>query len=97
MVGEFKEKEADTRILVPILHVLKSSCSTIIVKMSESDVVVILIGHYGRFHEINEDCKIHVLLGTGKVIRILSIGSMSNALGLARSVALPLFVTLDRL
>lgn len=94
MVGEFKQEEADTRIVVHILHALNSSCSSIIVKTSDSDIVVILIGHYGQFHEISEDCQIHVLYGTGKNKRILSIGSMSNALGPARSIALPLFVAL---
>lgn len=66
MVGEFKQEEADTRTVVHILHALNSSCSSITVKTSDSDIVVILIGHYGRFHEINEDCQIHVLYGTGK-------------------------------
>ena len=94
MVGEFKQEEADTRIVAHILHALNSSCPSIIVKTSDSDIVVILTDHYGGFHEINEDSQIHVLYGTGKNKRILSIGSMSNALGPTRSLALPLFVWL---
>ena len=47
IVGEFKQEEVDTRIVTHILHALNSSCSAIIVKTSYSDIVVILIGHYG--------------------------------------------------
>ena len=100
MVGELKQAEDDTRNVAHVLHALNSSCSSILVKTSDSDIVVILIGHYGRFHAINEDRDSMQSMSNSRSLwnweekRILNIGSMSNALGPARSVALPLFVTL---
>lgn len=40
-----------------------SSCSSILINISNSDVVAILIGQYGRFCDISEDCQINVLYG----------------------------------
>lgn len=84
-------EEADTRIILHILYVLQDGHSNVLVRTVDTDVVVLLIGH---FHEIIGQyplADIWVAFGMGKHFRHLNINTICNSLGECKSKALPLF------
>ena len=97
MTEECDHEEADTRIVIHILHVLHEGAKTVLVQTVDSDVVVILITHFNLFDSLSHECEVFVSFGNGKYKRILNIRLMSLALGVQRCTALPLWVTLNRL
>ena len=88
------QEEADTRIILHTIHALNCGFSSILIKTSDSDVIVILIHHIQHFDTISPGCNITVNCGIGKTQRVINIRELACALGIQRSVALPLFVTL---
>ena len=85
--------EADTRMVIHVLHALNEGAKTILVhcvQTVESDVVVILIHHFHRFDTLSQGCQLLVNFGNEKHNRILNIREMSVALGIQRCIALPL-------
>ena len=57
-------------------------------------MIVILIHHLQHFDTISTGCNITVNYGIGKTQRVINIRELACALGVQRSAALPLFVTL---
>ena len=49
----FDHEEADTRILVYVIDLLKAGCSTCLVHTIDTDVVVILIGKVNHLLTLN--------------------------------------------
>ena len=90
------QEEADTRIILHIIHALNSGFSSILIKTSDSDVIVILIHHLQHFDTINAGCNIMLNYGIRKTQRVINIRELAYALGVQRNAALPLFVTLTR-
>ena len=88
------QEEADTRIILHIIHDLNCRFSSILIKTSDSDVIVILIQHLQHFDTISTVCNITVHYGIGKTQRVINIRELACALGVQRSAALSLFVTL---
>ena len=60
------QEKADTRIILHIIHVLNCGFSRILIKTSDSDVIVILIHHLQHFDTISTGCNIAVNYGIGK-------------------------------
>ena len=58
------QEEADTRIILHIIHALNCGFSRILIKTS--DVIVILILHLQHFDTISTGCNIAVNYGIGK-------------------------------
>ena len=87
-------EEADTRMVIHVLHALNEGAKTILVQTVDSDVVVILIHHFHRFDTLSQGCQLLVNFGNGKHNRILNIRKISTALKIQRCIALPLWVAL---
>ena len=60
------QEEADTRIILHIIHDLNYGFSSILIKTSDSDVIVILIHNLQHFDTISTGCNITVNYGIGK-------------------------------
>ena len=76
----FKE-EADSRIVIHVIHAIESGYLSISIRTVDSDVLVILVGHFATFLSINPTLKLWVAFGTGKDFRIFSINQIFSDLG----------------
>lgn len=83
-------EEADTRITVHLEHALLTF-DRALVRTVDTDVVVILVGKLSDLQKTNSSADIWVAFGMGRNFRFLSINSISAALGVARSLSLPVF------
>lgn len=88
-------EEADTRIIVHLEDAVSkingNAPVTTLIRTVDTDVVVILIGKFYDLIELQDNLQIWVAFGMGKNYRYLSINRISEALGEAKSRALPLF------
>ena len=66
------QEEADTRIILHIIHALNCGFSSILIKTSDSDVIVILIRQLRHFETISIGCNITVNYGIGKTQRVIN-------------------------
>ena len=87
------QEEADTRIILHIIHAPNCRFSSILINTSDSDMIVILLHHLQLFDTISTGCNITVNYGIGKTQRVINIRELACVLGVPRSAALPLFVT----
>lgn len=69
-------EEADTKIILHIIHALKTGLKTVLVKSVDSDIIVILIYHFEYFQQLSPDCSINLYYRTGKNRRKLNIGNL---------------------
>jgi hypothetical protein len=84
-------EEADTRIVVHVIHALAQGASTVQVRTGDTDVVVILIG---KFHDIlllYPQAVIWVAFGMGKDFCFFHINDICASLGKDWSQSLPVF------
>ena len=84
-------EEADTRVVVHVLHALMQGGKTIQVRTVDTDVVVILAG---TFHDLIASqllADIWVAFGMGKNFRFYHINAICASLGELQSRALPVF------
>ena len=84
-------EEADTRIIVHLLHALLNGSKVVQVRTVDTDVVVLLIG---KLHIILQEyplAEIWVAFGVGKSFTVFSINKICALLGQERSNALPAF------
>ena len=49
MTEQYDHDEADTRIVIHVLHSLREGAKAVLVHTADSDVVVILMTHFNRF------------------------------------------------
>jgi len=66
MSEECDHEEADTRIVIHGLHALREGAKTVLAQTVNSDVVVILIGHFSLFASVSQGCEIFVRFGHSK-------------------------------
>ena len=83
-------EEADTRIVVHVLHTLQQALTTVQVRTVDTDVVVVLIGVFHKLLLSQPKADIWVAFGVGKNYRLYSINALSTSLGTKRSQALPM-------
>ena len=83
-------EEADTRIVVHVLHALQQQLTTMQVRTVDTDVVVVLIGVFHKLLLSQPKADIWVAFGVGKNYRLYSINALSTSLGTKRSQALPM-------
>ena len=91
VMADCNHKEADTRVVVHILHALEQGIKTIVVRTVGTDVIVILIGVFFELTANNPLADIWVAFGTGKNFRLYSINAICTYLGNERTQALPIF------
>ena len=84
-------EEADTRIVVHILHALNQGMQSIKVRTVDTDVVVILVGAFFDLLQNQPTAKIWVAFGMSKNYRFYDINAIYNNLGKPKSRALPVF------
>jgi hypothetical protein len=82
-------EEADTRVVVHILHALRQGNKTIQVRTVDTDVITILVGALHELTTVEPLADIWVAFGMGKNYRFYHINSICDGLGEARSQALP--------
>ena len=91
MGGQFCKEEADSRMVLHILHELRIGHANVLVRTCDSDVVIILLYHFPLFEATSvNSCEVCVSYGIGNHRRILSIRAIVEALGKRFCSALPL-------
>ena len=81
-------EEADTRVVVHLLHAINSGMNNILINTGDTDVVAFLCRQYDR---IAWPSKIWIAFGSGKHQRNLNLGVIYDALGPKQCVSMPLF------
>ena len=84
-------KEADTRVVVHVLHAFQQGRKTIHVRTVDTDVVVILVGKLHDLITIQPLADIWVAFGMGKHYRFYHINAICTDLGVPQSRALSVF------
>ena len=87
------KEEADSRIVIHVIHAIESGYLSISIRTVDSDVLVILVGHFSTFLSINPTIKLWVAFGTVKDFRIFYINQFFSDLGEEFSKALPVIHT----
>ena len=84
-------EEADTRIVVHVMHalVVEQGMKSVLVCTVDTDVIVILVDVCAKLATIQPSADIWVALGTGKNYTIYSIVHICASLGHHKSQALP--------
>ena len=89
---ECNHEEADTRIVVHILHAIQDNkAKSVLVRTVDTDVLVILIGKFQHLRVIQRNLDLWVGFGTGRNFSFISINTICAGLGEARSRSLPVF------
>ncbi|KAG1703660.1 Copine-4 [Nymphon striatum] len=89
-------EEADTRILVHILDALKNGAKSFFVRAVDTDVIVILAGHFYQLTNAYGPLDVWVGFGIGKNFRCYHVNSICEQLGERKANALPLFYAFTR-
>ena len=71
-------EEADTRIVVHLLHALEHGMRTIKVRIANSDVIAILVGAFFNLTSTQSSVNVWVTFDTGKNFRFYSINAIIN-------------------
>jgi hypothetical protein len=83
-------EEADTRVLVHILHALQSS-SVGMIHTGDTNVVVILLSIFHHIRAVNPASEIWISFKSGKTTRMLSLNNIALNLGTTMCKAMALF------
>ena len=85
-------EEADTRIVVHILHAIQvEEAKTVLVRTVDTDVLVILVGKLHDLKEVQPELDLWLAFGMGRNFRFISVNSICAILGKPRSTSLPVF------
>ena len=88
-------EEADTRIVIHVLHALQSGCTSVLIRTVDTDVVVILVGKFDRLIAERSDADIWIAFGMGEHFHFISVNRVCVSLGETRARCLPVFHTLS--
>ena len=84
-------EEADTRIVLHVHDSLERGSRKIMIRTVDTDVIVILIGHFYSIVDHYPDADIWVAFGTGKHFRYYHLNTICGRLGREQSWCLPPF------
>ena len=90
-MGKCNHEEANTWIVVHILHARKQGSKSVLVRTVDTDVIVILVGQFHYFTRTQPWVDVWVAFGMGRNYRYYGINSISANLGPEKSVALSVF------
>ena len=90
-MGQCSHEEADTRIIVHLIHALKLGGRRIQVRTVDTDVVVILIGVFLDIAATYPTADVWVAFGMGNNHKLFHINTICETLGEQRSKSLPIF------
>ncbi len=88
---ECTHEEADTRVVVHIIHCLTHGYRRIKVRTVDTDIVVILIGKFFYMQQHYPEIELWVAFGVGKQFRCIHVNAICNKLGKDVSRSLPVF------
>jgi hypothetical protein len=88
-------EEADTRILIHIIHALENNFNKIMVRTVDSDILVILLGHFENLRTKCESIKLVLAFGVGKDYVLFNINETFASIGAEVSASLPFFHALS--
>lgn len=91
LMSNCTHEEADSRIVVHIVHALQHGSSKIQVRTVDTDVLVILVGHFFDLCQLHPDLELSVALGVGKDFCVHNINVICQGLGERIARALPVF------
>ncbi|GFS11755.1 hypothetical protein ElyMa_003094000 [Elysia marginata] len=89
-MGHCNHEEADTRIVVHLVHALQDGAKTVKVRTVDTDVVVLV----GVFHDLLTAypfADVWIAFGMGKHFQFIHLNGKCASLGVRKSKALPLF------
>ena len=95
VMPECNRKEADTRIIVHILHAIQDGQAKAVLVRSVDTDVVILIGKFHFLRAVQPDLELWVAFGMGRNFSFISVNSICDDLGQVRSKSLPVFCALS--
>ena len=84
-------EEADVRIIVHMKHALDCGHENFIVRTSDTDVLVLIIGHFHKLEEMYSRLRVTVDFGTGKTRKLFDVRGICEKLGRDKSISLPVF------
>lgn len=91
VMSDCTHEEADSRIVVHIVHALQHGAKTVQVRTVDTDVLVILVGHFFDLLQLQPDLELCVAFGVGKDFCFHNINTISQSLGERIARALPVF------
>jgi hypothetical protein len=95
-IADCNHEEADTRIIPHVVHAIRiGQATTVMVRTVDTDVIVILVGKLHYLRAVKPDIELWVAFGMGRDFRFISVNSISDDLGEARSKSLPVFHALS--
>ena len=74
-------EEADTRMVVHVMHALQQGLATIQIRTVDTDVIAILIGKYHDLAKLKPDIDLWIAFGTGRNFCFYSINRICPSLG----------------
>ena len=89
-MGSCNHEEADTRVVVHLLHALQSS-SVAMIYTGDTDVVVIVLSNYHHFMAVNSGADIWILFKAGKQTKMIHMNAVASVLGETTCKGLALF------
>ena len=84
-MSQCNHEEADTRIIIHVQDSLQRGSNTIMVRTVDTDVVVLLVGHFYSLCDQHPSADIWVAFGTGKHFCYYHINTIWANLGVERS------------
>lgn len=90
-MSECIHEEADTRIVVHLLHALQQGNMKVKVRTVDTDILVILIGQFFSLHRLCSEIDLWVAFGVGKDYCHYNINTLFHNLGNTMSRSLPVF------
>ena len=84
-------EEADTRVVVHVLHAAERGYNRIVIRTSDTDIIVIMLFHLLNFQTRYPNIKLFVSFGVEKYFQILDLTKMFDRLGSIRCKALSFF------
>ena len=87
----YNHEEADSRVVVHILHALEQGVKRIKVCTADTDVIVILVGVFFELTKIQSCIDLWITFGVDKNFRFYSVNSICTNIGGAMSLSLPVF------
>ena len=91
-MDQCNHEEADTRVIVHLLHALQTS-SLGMVHTGDTDVVVILLSNFHHIKALNPAAEIWISFKAGKTTRMISLNTIATNLGMTTCKAMALFHT----
>ena len=88
-------EEADTRVVVHVLHAAERGYDRIVIRTSDTDIIVIMLFHLLNFQTRYPNIKLFVSFGVEKYFQILDLTKIFDRLGSMRCKALSFFHTIQ--